>query len=43
MKGLHGRVENSREAEVVTGIGEIKKICGYRLADLISADAESKM
>ncbi|XP_072016761.1 2-oxo-4-hydroxy-4-carboxy-5-ureidoimidazoline decarboxylase-like [Amphiura filiformis] len=43
MKGLQIRVENCRETEAMTGISEIKKICGYRIADLLSTDTDSKM
>ena len=47
LEGLRSRIQNTREAEAITGIVEIKKICWYRIVDLISADSapqtDSKM
>ena len=36
LKGLTSRLENGREQEVLIGTGEIKKICWYRIIELIS-------
>lgn len=36
LKGLTSRLDNGREQEVLTGTGEIKKICWYRIIELIS-------
>ncbi|XP_072017301.1 2-oxo-4-hydroxy-4-carboxy-5-ureidoimidazoline decarboxylase-like [Amphiura filiformis] len=37
VNGFRNRIGNSREEEVEIGIGEIKKICWYRLCDIVSS------
>ncbi|MGH2560242.1 MAG: 2-oxo-4-hydroxy-4-carboxy-5-ureidoimidazoline decarboxylase [Thermomicrobiales bacterium] len=36
LAGFRARLTNSRETEIATALGEIAKICHYRLADVVS-------
>ncbi|MGH2532598.1 MAG: 2-oxo-4-hydroxy-4-carboxy-5-ureidoimidazoline decarboxylase, partial [Thermomicrobiales bacterium] len=40
LAGFRARLANSRDAEVATALGEIAKICHYRLVDFV-ADYDS--
>lgn len=38
MDGLNRRYNNTREQEIFIGIEEVKKICNFRIHDIVKED-----